>query len=165
MELLDVYNDNGERTGRVVERGTSKDSFSKEEHIAVAIIFIENSNHEFLIQKTSKEKGGHYSSTGGHVDHNEKPMDSIKREVQEELGIDIYHDEIIDLGFLLFDFPIRFVFYLKKDISLDDIVTQKEEVENVYYMKEEEIKDLIQKGRMLESHGRVFDTILKYKER
>ncbi len=165
MELLDVYNDNGEKTGRVVERGTSIDSFSKGEHIAIAIIFIENSNHEFLIQKTSKEKGGNYSSTGGHVDHNEKPMDSIKREVKEELGIDISHDNIIDLGYLLFDFPIRFVFYLKKDISLEDIVTQKEEVEKVFYMKKEEIKELIQKGLMQESHGKVFDTILKYTKR
>ena len=55
MELLDVYDDNGNKTGKVVERGTPDSSFLNNEHIAVAIIYIENSNGEFLIQKTSKQ--------------------------------------------------------------------------------------------------------------
>ena len=39
MELLDVYNDNGERTGKVVERGVKPSTLNSDEHIAVAIIF------------------------------------------------------------------------------------------------------------------------------
>ena len=161
MELLDVYNDDGKKTGRVVERDSDLSSFKEGEHIAVAIIFIENHHHEFLIQKTSKEKGGCYSSTGGHVVHDEDPIDSIKREIEEELGIDVKKESIIDLGYLSFDFPIRFIFYLKKDISIEDIVLQKEEVENVSYMSEEKIKDIIKNGLMLKSHAKVFEYILK----
>ena len=67
MELLDVYDSLGNKTGRVVERGNNDETFNEDEHIAVAIIYIENEKGEFLIQKTSKEKGGHYSSTGGHI--------------------------------------------------------------------------------------------------
>ncbi len=162
MELLDVYNDKGERTGKVVERGMDISLFPKGEHIAVAIIFIENSKGEFLIQKTSIDKGGKYSSTGGHVDHNEEPIDSIQREVKEELGIDVSSDTIVDLGYLLFDFPIRFVFYLKKDIPIEDIVLQEEEVESISYMSREKIKTLIDKGLMQESHAKVFHTILEH---
>ena len=162
MELLDVYNDNGEKTGRVVER--RKDNhFEEGEHIAVAIIYIENSKGEFLIQKTSLEKDGIYSSTGGHVDHGEEPIDSIKREVLEELGIDISSDDIIDLGYLLFDFPLRFVFYLKKDINLDDITLQKEEVESVYYMSVDEIRKLIDNGLMHKAHAKVLERVLEYR--
>ncbi len=96
MELLDVYNDRGEKTGRIVERGANN-SFSSDEHIAVAIIYIENDNNEFLIQKTSKEKGGLFSSTGGHVNHGEKPIDTVKKEVKEELEIDKDScDELLD---------------------------------------------------------------------
>lgn len=163
MELLDVYNDNGERTGKVVERGVKPSTLNSNEHIAVAIIFIENSKHQFLIQKTSKEKGGLYSSTGGHVGHNEDALSTIKREVQEELGINVDHDKIVDLGFLLFDFPIRFIFYLKKDIRLEDIVLQDEEVESISYMSVDEVKEIIQKNLMLESHAKVFDYILNNK--
>ena len=165
MELLDVYNNNGERTGRIVERGAKDTLFAEGEHIAVAIIYIENDNNEFLIQKTSKQKGGNYSSTGGHVNHNEEPIDTIKREVKEELGIDISKDNIVDLGYLLFDFPIRFVFYLRKNINIKDIILQKEEVESVSYMSETQLKGLIKKGLMHEAHAKVLEYVLEYKKR
>ena len=164
MELLDVYNDNGEVTGRIVERGTKDASFAPGEHIAVAIIYIENDKNEFLIQKTSKQKGGNYSSTGGHVNHNEKPIETIKREVKEELGIDISNDFIVDLGYLLFDFPIRFVFYLRKNIDLNDVVIQEEEVESVSYMNENDLRDIIEKGLMHKAHAKVLERVLEYKK-
>lgn len=164
MELLDVYNANGKKTGEVVERGTPKSMFKEGERIAVAIIYIENSQNEFLIQKTSAQKGGHYSSTGGHVWHDEEPIETIKREVKEELGIDINHDNIISLGPLVFDFPVRFLFYLKKDIDLKDIVLQKEEVESVSYMSIEKLNEIIKNGLMHEAHAKVLERIIEYKK-
>lgn len=164
MELLDVYDDNGKITGRVVERGNKDIEFNSGEHIAVSIIFIENSKGEYLIQKTSKQKGGLYTSTGGHVNHGERPIETIRREISEELGIDVSEDKIIDLGFVIFDFPIRFLFYLKKDIKLSDIVLQDEEVESVSFMSLDEIENIINNKLMLESHALVFDKILEYKK-
>ncbi len=163
MELLDVYDDKAIKTGKVVERGTNDTNFKRGEHIAVAIIYIENDNNEFLIQKTSKEKGGLYSSTGGHVNHNEEPIDTIKREVKEELGIDISNDNIISLGYLVYDFPVRFIFYLKKNIDINDIVLQKDEVESVSYMSIDEIRDIIDKGLMHNAHAKVLEKVLEYK--
>lgn len=165
MELLDVYDDNGKKTGKVIERGTDISSMEKGEHIAVAIIFIENSKGEFLIQKTSKEKGGNYSSTGGHVDHDEEPIDSIIREIKEELGLDVDKNEIEDLGFILKDFPVRFIFYLKKDIDINDLTIQKEEVESVSFMSLDELNKIIEKGLMHKGHLMVLDKVLEYREK
>ena len=162
--MLDIYNSNGETTGRVVERSAVKVStFNSNEHIAVSIIYIENHENEFLIQKTSKEKGGLYSSTGGHIDHGQTPKEAIIREVREELGIAVDENEIVDLGFMVVDFPIRFVFYLKKDIDLKDVVLQKEEVDSVSYMSVNKIKSIIEKGLMIKGHAKVFEKILEYK--
>ena len=99
MELLDVYDENGNVTGRVVQRGDKSVTFEENEHIAVSIIFIENNKNEFLIQKTSHIKGGEYSTTGGHVNSGETPLEAIKREVSEEIGIDIETKDIVSLGF------------------------------------------------------------------
>ena len=165
MELLDVYDDNAKKTGKVVERGSDDSHFEKGEHIAVAIVYIENSKGEFLIQKTSKEKGGRYSSTGGHVDHDEEPIDSIIREITEELGLNISKDEIEDLGYLLVDFPVRFVFYLKKDIDINDLTIQKEEVESVSFMTIDEIRKLIEEDKMHKGHTMVLQKVLDYKEK
>lgn len=63
MECLDIYDENKKKTGKIIVRGVKPE---ENEHILLSIIFIKNSEGKYLIQKTSKEKGGHYSSTGGH---------------------------------------------------------------------------------------------------
>ena len=161
MELLDIYDDNGKRTGRTVVRGDKAAEFNEHEHIAVAVIFIENDNHEFLMQKASKEKGGYFSSTGGHVNSGETPFEAIKREAEEELGVNIDNDPIEEYGFLLYDKPIRYLYYLKKNIDINNVKVQKEEVDYVKYMSVEEINQLIEEKQILESHGIMFQELIK----
>lgn len=165
MELLDVYDNYGKVTGRVVTRGDKTVTLSDNEHIAVGVIFIQNSKGEFLIQKTSKEKGGEYTSTGGHVDSGETPLESIKREVKEELGLDVDNDNIVELGYLLYDKPIRFMFYLKKDVDIQNLKLQQEEVESAEFMSVDKIKELIEQGLMLTSHAKIFNKVIEYLER
>ena len=160
MELLDVYDESGHVTGKVVKRGSPDEVFNEGEHIAVAIIFIENSKGEYLIQKLPDDT---YSSTGGHINHGEKADDTIIREVKEELGLDVSFDEIVPLGFRLVDFPLRYLYYLKKDIDINDLKLQKSEVKDVSFMTKEEIKDLINKDVMNKGHALMFKEILKYK--
>lgn len=164
MELLDIYDNNGNKTGRVITRGDKTVTFNENEHIAVAIIFIEN-NNKFLIQKTSKEKGEQYSSTGGHIIHGEEPIDTIKRETKEEIGINIDNDNIIYLGYLLYGFPIRHIFYLEKEINVNDIKLQEDEVESVEFMNIDKINKLIEDGLMHEGHAKVFKKVLEYKSK
>jgi len=162
MELLDVYDDFGKKTGRVIVRGDKNEKLGEHEHIAVAVIYIENNKGEFLMQKTSIEKGGEFSSTGGHVCHDEEPLESIQREVFEELGVSVDKDEIKYLGYLLYDKPIRHMFYLKKDIDINDVIVQKEEVEFAKYLTIDEINTLIEKEEITKSHGIIFREIIKY---
>ena len=164
MELLDVYDNNGKVTGRVVTRGDKTVTLSDNEHIAVGVIFIQNGKGEFLIQKTSKEKGGEYTSTGGHVDSGETPLESIKREVKEELGLNVDNDNIVELGYLLYDRPIRFMFCLKKDVDIQTLKLQQEEVESAEFMSIDKIKELIDQGLMLISHAKIFNKVLEYLE-
>ena len=66
------------------------------------------------------------------------------------------------------DVPLRFMYYLKKDINIADVKLQKEEVDYVQYMTVSEIKGLIESGQMLKSHGILFNEILdriNYKNR
>ena len=163
MELLDVYDDNGKITGRTIVRGDKTAILNEHEHVAVAVIFMENDNGEFLIQKTSKEKGGLFSSTGGHVDSGETPLEAIKREVKEEIGVNIANDDIEEYGFLSYDKPLRYIFYVKKNIDINDIKVQKEEVDYVSYMSVNEIINLIETDNMLKSHGIMFNEMMKRK--
>ena len=161
MEYLDIYDDQGIKTGRKIIRGDKSVQLSKNEHIAISVIFIENEKNEFLIQKTSKEKGGEYSSTGGHVDSGETPLEAILREVKEELGITLTKEEIKEYGYLLFDMPLRYLFYCKKNISIKEITIQEEEVESIEYMTVSQIEKLIKENKMLKSHAILFQELLK----
>ena len=165
MELLDVYNKDGEVTGRTIIRGDKTAILDENEHIAVAVIFIENDKGEFLIQKTSPEKGGEYSSTGGHVNSGETPLTAIKREVKEELGFNIDNEYIEEYGFLLYDKPLRYLYYLKKNIPIDKLTIQKDEVSYVEYKNVNEINELIEKNQMLKSHGIMFKELMNKKNK
>jgi len=161
MELLDIYDNNGNPTGKTIIRGDNRVKLNNNEHIAVAVIIIENNNKKFLIQKTSKQKGSKYSLTGGHIKSKDTPLETIIKEVSEELGIDISNDSIKDYGFICYDMPLRYIYYLKKDININNIKLQKEEVEYVKYMTKKEVKELIKDNKFLESHGIIFNKIIK----
>lgn len=161
MELLDIYDNNGNVTGTTIIRGDKSIILNDDEHIAVAVIFIKNSKGLYLMQKSSVEKGGKYSSTGGHVDSGETPIETIKREVLEEIGVDISKDNIKELGYLLYDKPIRYMFYLEKDIDINNVKIQTSEAEFLKYMTVEEIKNLIDNDKIIKSHGIIFNEILK----
>lgn len=163
MEMLDIYDSNGMATGRQIVRGDKSVNLNADEHIALAVIFIENSKGEFLIQKSSIEKGSEYGTTGGHVDAGETPFEAIKREVKEELGINVDNEDIKELGYMLYDVPIRYMYYLKKDININDIKVQAEEVEFVKYMSIDEINDIIDEDLMTKSHAIQFKEMLKRK--
>ena len=59
--------------------------------------------------------------------------------------------------------PLRYLYYLKKNIDSNDIHVQKEEVEYAKYMTIPEIEELIDTKQMLESHGIMFRELMKKK--
>lgn len=134
-ELLEVYNEKGIKTGEIVERG----NLPKTGYILAAGVIIENSKNEYLIQKTSKEKGSEFALTGGHVRKGESVLDCIIREVKEEIGLTLEKDELKLLGTEKHpDIPLIFNFYYaKKDIDINMLKLQNDEVEYVTFMNKE----------------------------
>ena len=157
MEYLDIYNEKKEKLNKKIKRG---DKLLDNEHILVAVIFIENSEGKYLIQKTSKEKGEKYATTGGHVLSGETPKTAIIRETKEELGLDVSNENIIYIGDLLFGIPFGEIYYLKKVLDIAKLKLQQEEVEQVEYLTKTEILKLIETEKMVKSHGLMFKKML-----
>ena len=157
MEYLDIYNEKKEKLNKKIKRG---DKLLDNEHILVAVIFIENSEGKYLIQKTSKEKGEKYATTGGHVLSGEIPKTAIIRETKEELGLDVSNENIIYIGDLLFGIPFGEIYYLKKDLDIAKLKLQQEEVEQVEYLTKTEILKLIETEKMVKSQGLMFKKML-----
>ena len=81
----------------------------------------------------------------------------------DEIGIDIETKDIVSLGFYKIGMPLRYLFYIKKDIDINDVKIQEEEVESVKYMDELEIIELINQGKFLESHALLFKELMNKK--
>ena len=165
MEVIDLYDDDGNKLDKTYVRGDKYHKFDKGEHIPIVMFFLENSNGEFLVQKTSEIKGSIFGMTGGHIDKDEERDNALVREVKEEIGLDVDMNEVKYLGHIITGVPIRFLYYLKKDIDLSKLVLDEEEVDSVRFMEVNEILNLIEEELFIESHGICFNKILEMKDK
>ena len=154
-ELLDVYNINKEKTGKVVERkqGTVLD---KDEYIISVQCWIINSKGEILLtqRRLDKKDGGKWEPTTGLILSGENSIQGMKRELQEEIGVVISEEELIlakeiienrdDVNFF------RDTYVLKKDIELRDISFNDAEVIDAKYVTLFEFMYMIEKGEAFE---------------
>ena len=155
MEILDLYDDNGHKLNKTIVRG-EKPTLG---NIMLSVVYIKNMEGKYLIQKSSPEKGGEYTTTGGHVTHNEDGLTTIIREMSEEIGIDAKKSDLIHIKTI--KYPGRyclFDIYLYEVINLDinRLIIQETEVSELLWLTKEEILDLINKKLFLESHGYLF---------
>lgn len=159
MEYLDLYDKNKNLTGETIIREKGKPQVPDGRYINIVLIFIRNSDGKFLMQMTSKEKGSEWATTGGHVKSGQTSMDAVISEVKEELGIDISNDDIKMIDSSIFGFAILDVYYLDKNIDIENLALQKEEVEYVKLLSTEQIEDLIRDGKLRKSNIVGFEKI------
>lgn len=157
MKMRDLYDINRNLTGKKIFKG---DVIPENTYIMIVVIFIQNDNNEFLIQKRSIQKDGLWATTGGHPKSGESSLEGIITEVKEELGIVI-------------DRPILFkqasgknticdLYYIKKNIDLKDIILQEEEVSSVKWASIDEINELMKNNEFKESHYKMFMDFLEF---
>ena len=160
MEYLDLYDKNRKFTGKKILRGSGKPE--KGEFINLVIIFIKNDEDKFLIQKTSKEKGSIWATTGGHVKSGQTSYEAILAEVDEELGLDISKEDVKMIDSYIFGVAFMDVYYLNKDINISDLKLQVDEVESVEWFTIDRIKELINEGKVRKGNIKAFESILNY---
>ena len=149
MEYLDLYNENKERIGKRILRGTE---IPERFYIMIVVIFIENSKGEFLFQYTSKEKGNIWATTGGHVKSGDDAVSTAIIEVKEELGIDIDKNKLKRIYSGMKNSRIFEVFYIKQDIEISKMILQKEEVERVEWLSKDKLRELVKQDNVRKSN-------------
>ena len=137
MELIDGYNENNEPTGDIVERF---EAFDKGLWKRTVSCWILNENGEILMQMRSpniKRNPNKWAKTGGQV-----ADQAIKREVKEELGIDIKNSQMNCVNIFKDIDGKRFCYnyIFNVNYKIDEYVLQKEEVADVKYFTIEELE-------------------------
>ena len=158
IEYRDLYDENKQVTGKTFIKG---EQVPKGYYYLIVTIVIKN-NDKYLIQKRVEKKGGRWALTGGHPKAGESSLEGIRAEVKEELGIDITNDNPILFKTITYNDQFFDLYYLEKDININDIKIQKEEVADVCYATKDEIIKMHNENKFHEGHYKMFEEYLKY---
>lgn len=153
MELFDVLNERGEYTGEVVER----DVCHKEGlwHKAVVVFIISKDKKRVLLQQRSANKKLWPNlwdiTAGGHVLTGEFGSDAAIRECFEEIGVKINKNDLEFIGCTtstiirgdIVDNHYNEFYIVKRDVNLNDIKLQEEEVQDIKWFDREDVIERI----------------------
>ena len=162
MELRDLYDSNRNLTGETIFKG---EQIPEGRYILVVLVFIQNSEGKFLIQKRSEISNGKYATTGGHPKSGENSMQGILTEVEEEISLKL---NPVDLQLFLSgksedDRIFWDAYYTKKDIEdIKNLKLQKEEVDYLEWFSKDEITELMKQNKFFKQHYFEFESLLEW---
>lgn len=162
MEIIDLYDNKKQKLNKTMVRSAGE-PVEGEFKLSVHTWLL-NSRGELLIQKRNenlKRNPGKWAFTGGAVDTNETSLEGAIREVKEEIGIDIKDDEIEYLLSFKREKGFVDVWLVKKDIVIDELVLQKEEVSEAKWVSLNELIKLAESGEMVASINLYLDIFVK----
>ncbi|OGO85898.1 MAG: hypothetical protein A2Y24_07175 [Clostridiales bacterium GWE2_32_10] len=139
-EYIELVDGNKQKTGVVIPRSNYKELLPEGQRVLIAALLVKNSEDKIMMQLTSKEKGSILSLPSGWVMQGDSSRETVVREMYEEQGLKIDIDKII----LVEERPTSKtaffdIYYLEADFKREDMVLQKEEVDDVIWMSPEEI--------------------------
>lgn len=158
MELWDVYDENGNKTGRVHTRG--KPMAPGDCHLG-AIIVVVNRSREILCTLRSPEKKlypGIWENTGGGVLAGEDSLTAAVRELKEETGISAKPEELILLYRVRVTEPdgggsINDIYGLRREMDAKDVVLQPGETVDAKWIPYEEWEQKARTAEILSPAG------------
>ena len=151
MELLDIYDIDRKKTGRIISRG---DDILPGEYLMVVHLCVFNMEKKMLIQRRALTKDRYPGiwdlSAGGFARSGESSLDAVIRESGEELGLSCERDEFR----FLFAEPFRFIYddmyIMVCELDINDITVQAEEICELRFESPENVIAMIERGEFVD---------------
>lgn len=157
MEFFDITDDNGIPTGETISRSEAHDKGIPHRTAHIWIVKREGDVYQVLLQKRSAEKesfpGMYDTSSAGHIQAGDDPLESAQRELHEELGIRANEGDLTFIGKFHINYQmefhgktfrdneVAFVYVYEKPVEINNLVLQQEEVDEVKWFDIGEVYD------------------------
>lgn len=162
MEVLDLYTKDRIKTGQTMIRG---DKQPEDTYRLVVHICIFNKDGQMLIQQRQPFKSGWSNmwdfSAGGSVISGEDSRTAAEREVKEELGVDISLENKRPALTLSFSHGFDDVYLCEKEIDIDSLQLQYEEVQAARWASIGEILEMIDEGIFIPYHKSLVELLFE----
>lgn len=151
MELFDVFDSAGIPTGRLHERGKP---LAKGDYRLIIDAWIRNGKGEYLISRRTPWKepeAGMWEPTCGSAVAGDDGLSAALREVREELGLTLdpaasrFLTRIVDHERQY----ILDVFLFERDVQVEALILQAEEVDDAKWATLDEILTLLREGKFI----------------
>ena len=147
MELWDVYDKKGRKTGALKEN--EADYLPGEYHLAVEA-WVFNHRREILIQQRSWHREilpGKWSLTTGRIIAGEDSEQGCVRELKEELGIQVKQKELSFLRRIVREDPLIWdIYFTLQDVPVEELRLQKEEVIQARWVSFDQFRAYLKRG-------------------
>lgn len=160
MELLQLFDENKNMLNESIERNRKKE-LEPGKYFMIILLFIQNDEKKFLIQKTSVNRESEYATTGGHVTYGDTALKTVIKEAKEELGLVLEENEIKEIETITHKLAHVGIYYCNKKIDIDKLKIQEEEVDSLYWMSIGEINELIKEDKFRKSNIIPFQKVLE----
>ena len=163
MEFLDICDENGEPTGRTVERNIAHRDGIMHRTAHVWVVREVNEEWQILLQKRSMEKesfpGLYDTSSAGHIPAGSESEESALRELGEELGIHASADQLEYIGHFRIRYEKMFhgklfkdneysrVYLYREAVDISKLRLQESEVDEVRWFPLAEVREEIKTCR------------------
>ncbi len=148
MELFDVYDKNRKPLGYTKVRGEILED--NERNIGVEL-FIFNDNKLLLTQRSiNKTHPGKWEVPGGCSQTGESPIDTLIREVKEEIGVTITKNDCEFITTQMYKYQFVDVYKSNIKVDLAKVVLQEEEVSDIKFVTEEEFLQMLNNDEIVE---------------
>ena len=154
MEFFDVFDKNRKPLNKILPRGSKLQEI---EFNQGAEIWIINRDNEFLISQRSINKShpNLWECPGGCSIAGENTLQTIKREILEELGIDLNNKEPLFIDTILYKSQFVDIYIIKLNkLNLDDLILQKDEVQNAKFVSITNLEKMINNKELVQSVGK-----------
>ena len=162
FEYWDVFDQNGRKTGKKVQRGT--EVLKPGEYHLVVHIWVVSSDGRILIQRRSSERKlmpGEWAATGGAAISGESSFEAAKRELAEELGLKRSRETLVKLLRLKRKNSFLDIWVTTCDLPAEDLVLQKSEVDTAKWVKRQELDRMIRNGEYHNYGEQYFDSVFE----
>lgn len=150
MEIWDVYDFKRNKTNKTMVRGND---FAKDEYHLIIHICIFNSKGEMLIQQRQPFKDDWPNmwdiTVGGCAVSGDDSQAAAERELFEELGIKLDMKNLRPHITINLENGFDDVYLIEKDINIDDLNLQYEEVKGVKWASMDDILNMIENGEFI----------------
>ena len=159
-EIFDIVDENGMPTGETVERSEAHAKGIRHRTVHMWVVRKAAGRLQMLLQKRSQNKdsfpGCYDTSSSGHIQAGDEPLESARRELSEELGIAAKEEDLTFVGCFAIDYekvfygkPFRdnevaFVYVYTGTVEISDLVLQREEVEEVAWFDAEYLESVLE---------------------